>query len=403
MMEVFILISLALGLCLLFGILLHGYRHVMDSQAVRPAKPFDIGYIIPKNFKIDLIVPVTGNSPELKDNLHSLLNQDFPDYRTFLVTRDHLDPAVPIIKSLLDGHPNAIHITAGHAVKSGQKNHNLLAGIKASGESNGVLVFCDSSHHAPPTLLSDLIWPILQKDEIMTTGFHRIVPEDFRVATIGMMVSVMAIHLLQGNRAFTQPWGGATAIRRSVFVNYRIVRLWSKTVVDDFTMGPYLRRHGIRCKPVSTACLTTPLAGQKLGGWVDWLTRQLLYMKYYTRWEWLGASFAAYLLVAPILFSITAMTGFFFGLTSLSIVASCAVYFAVLTATAVFVRQKFLKKSPFFRWLFTFYCAHFVACWCYVRTWFLNTISWRGISYKMTRDGRVTEVIFDKGNHTFTK
>jgi hypothetical protein len=126
-------------------------------------------------------------------------------------------------------------------------------------------------------------------------------------------------------------------------------------------------------------------------------------MKYYTRWEWLGASFAAYLLVAPILFSITAMTGFFFGLTSLSIVASCAVYFAVLTATAVFVRQKFLKKSPFFRWLFTFYCAHFVACWCYVRTWFLNTISWRGISYKMTRDGRVMEVIFDKVNHTGTK
>ncbi|MFC1884080.1 glycosyltransferase [Thermodesulfobacteriota bacterium] len=398
-MEVFILISLVLGLGMLWGILFHGYRHVLESQLVNPAQPLNITGINRKILKIDVIVPVTGSSPELKDNLHSLLNQDFPSYKTFLVTRDHLDPAVPIIRNLIRQNGNARHIIAGRAVHCGQKNFNLLAGIEASGDSDGILVFCDSSHNAPPTLLSDLIRPIIEESETMTTGFHRIVPGDFGVATMGMMITVMAIHLLQGNPVFTQPWGGSTAIRRSVFMDYGIDRLWSRTVVDDFTMGPHLRKHGIRCKPVSSACLITPLADEDISGWVGWLTRQLLYMKFYTRWEWLSTAVVAYLLVAPMLLTIAACAGFLFGLFPLNIVIACLAYFIVWTAIGIYGRRKFLKKSPPIRWLFTFYLTHFIACWCYIRTWFLNTISWRGISYTMAKSGRVMGVISNKIHH----
>jgi cellulose synthase/poly-beta-1,6-N-acetylglucosamine synthase-like glycosyltransferase len=397
-MAVFVVISLALSLGMLAGILLHGYTHVRESQRPYPARPLATDGFNREDLVVDVIVPVTGNSPELRQNLHSFLNQDLPQYRTFLVTKDRLDPAVPVIEGLLKKHEGARHIIAGHATRCGQKNFNLLAGIEAAGRSDGILVFCDSSHHAPSTLLRDLITPLLHDEETLTTGFHRIIPGDSRIATLGMMISVTAIHLLQGNKAFTQPWGGATAIRRDVFMEYGIDRLWAETVVDDFTMGPSLRRHGIRCRPVSSACLTTPLAGENMSGWVDWLTRQLLYMKYYTPWEWLGASLAAYLLVAPILLSLMAAFGFFLGFISLKVLVPCLIYFLIWSAMGVFTRRKFLKRSPPFRWLFTFYSAHFVACWCYIRTWFLNTISWRGISYKMSRKGRVREVILDKVN-----
>ena len=398
-MGIFILITLTLSLCMLFGILLHGFHHVMESQKVPTARPCDVSRIDQSNFRFDVIVPVTGDSPELKDNLYSLMNQDFPQYRIFLVTRDHRDPAVPLIKELLKGHHHARHVVAGRAVRCGQKNFNLLAGIEAAGKSDGIFIFCDSSHHAPSTLFADLVRPILNGNEAMTTGFHRVVPEDSRPGTLGMMISVMAIHLLQGNAAFTQPWGGATAVRRSLFVDYGIDRLWSKTVVDDFTMGPYLRKQGIRCKPVSSACLTTPLAGEKINGWINWLTRQLLYMKYYTRMEWAAASIAAYLLVVPMLLTVVSLTGFFFDLFPSYIVVSCITYFVIMTATGIFIRRKFLKKSPIFGWLSTYFIAHFVVCWCYIRTWFLNTISWRGISYKMAWNGTVREVISDRIHH----
>ena len=38
--------------------------------------------------RVALIVPLTGNSPEMEAALTSLLNQPYPNYETVLVTRD---------------------------------------------------------------------------------------------------------------------------------------------------------------------------------------------------------------------------------------------------------------------------------------------------------------------------
>jgi hypothetical protein len=384
---------------MLLGILSHGYRHAAGSISAHsnpnPSSP-EAELKDPEAHNVAVIIPVTGNSPHLRDNLESLLNQDFRHYQTYLVTSDHGDPAVSTISELVSKNDNAHHIKAGHAVYCGQKNFNLLAGVKAAGEGFDILVFFDSSHFAPPTVLSDLLRPLLEEDETMTTGFHRVLPGDFLISTLGMMLSVLAIHLLQANKRVVQPWGGATAILQPVFMDNGIDRLWSKTVVDDYTLGTRLRKSGITCKAVPTACLLTPLAGLKVREWIDWLTRQLIYVKYYAPLAWLGIFVVAYLLVAPVILAFTAVAIFFFGHFSFKIALAAAAYLILWTAIGIWTRNKFLKNTPVLKWLPSFYFTHFAVAWCYIRTWIKDTVDWRGISYKMARNGQVVEVITDK-------
>ncbi len=395
-MEVAILATMVLGLGMFLGTLFHGYNHVRQS-IVANSDFISTGTSEPSGRypEVAVIVPVTGNSPGLAKCLETLLNQDFPDFNVFFVTSDMEDPASSVILDVVSNRKSAQHVIAGPATRCCQKNHNLLAGLKAAGDSVDILVFCDSSHEAPSTLLSDLITPIVKKNAITTTGFHRILPGDSGVATLGMMLSVLTIHLVQGNSLFTQPWGGATAIRRSVFMAHGIDRLWSKTVVDDFTMGPYLRKQGIMCKTVSRACLSSPVAGESMSGWIDWLTRQLLYLKFCIPGSWLAASAVFYLLVAPALLSITVCLGFFLGLLPVTMVLAGFIYLIIWTAIGMWIRKLAPIPVPLSPWLFSFYVFHFIASWCYIKTWFTNTISWRGISYRVTWGGKVKGIISD--------
>jgi cellulose synthase/poly-beta-1,6-N-acetylglucosamine synthase-like glycosyltransferase len=146
--------------------------------------------------------------------LESLLDQSYPDYEAIFVTCSSDDPAAQIVSRVIQTRRNARHIVSGAASRCSQKNHNLLAGLADLDSSIEILVFCDSEHWAPQGFLAELVSPIVSGKAVMTTGFHRVVPGDCRLPTLGMLVSVMAIHLLQAIEAITQPWGGATAIRR---------------------------------------------------------------------------------------------------------------------------------------------------------------------------------------------
>jgi hypothetical protein len=168
---------------------------------------------------------------------------------------------------LLARHPHSRHIVSGPAAGCSQKNHNILAGVGALDDSVEILVFCDSTHQARPNFLRDLIHPLVTGAASLTSGFHRIVPGDARVPTLGMLQTVLTLHLLHGFAAIALPWGGATALLRSAFHAYGIAGVLRQNVLDDFPLGQRLLRFGIRTVPVATAILDTHLAGQTQRWW----------------------------------------------------------------------------------------------------------------------------------------
>lgn len=89
---------------------------------------------------VALIIPATGSDPALPSCIASLINQDYPGgYQMVFVTRDQYDPAAAIISKQIQVVPNARHIVSGKATTCGQKNHNLLAGIKEVGDGPEIL------------------------------------------------------------------------------------------------------------------------------------------------------------------------------------------------------------------------------------------------------------------------
>jgi ceramide glucosyltransferase len=380
---------MALELLLLLILVIHSRDHVRRSFPERKTEAWSL----PKFPKVALIVPLTGNSPEMPAALESLLKQPYPNYETLLVTRDPEDAAVPLVRKLLTRHMRVRHIVSGPATACSQKNYNILAGVGGVADDVEILVFCDSTHQAPPSFLQDLIHPIAAGAAVITSGFHRIIPGDARVATLGMLQTVLALHLLHGFSAIALPWGGATAVLKAAFHDYGIGGVLGRTVLDDFPMGLRLLRFGFRSQPVATAILNTDLAGQSLRGWETWLTRQMLYLKYCLPVTWLATALLVWVLAGPILLAVLAGLGGMLGLVAPPLALASLGFLLALTAVGVWCRSLVPSQVPLGPWVLSFYANIFMACWCYPKTWLTDIIAWRGISYRVTWGGRVKEVI----------
>ena len=388
---------MALEIVLLLVLLLYSRGHVRRSFPGRDpggSVPADASW--PACPRVALIVPLTGNSPEMEPALTSLLNQPYPNYETVLVTRDLEDPATPLVRALLARHPHSRHIVSGPAAGCSQKNHNILAGVGALDDSVEILVFCDSTHQAHPNFLRDLIHPLVTGAASLTSGFHRIVPGDARVPTLGMLQTVLTLHLLHGFAFIALPWGGATAILRYVFHAYGIAGALRQNVLDDFPLGQRLLRFGIRSVPVATAILDTHLVGQTMAGWNTWLTRQLLYLKYCLPSVWLASALVVWVLAGPILMAVLAALGGLVGLVDPPLALISLGFLLTLTGIGAWCRTLIPQPAPLGPWLLAFYANIFMACWCYLQTWRVHTIAWRGISYRVAWGGRVKEIILNR-------
>ena len=392
-MEIFFLLSLALGLLLPYGIYFLGQAHVRGGFAGQD-RSTDAATRNPSHCapRVGVIIPLTGDSPVMKACLESLLDQSYSNYEAIFVTCNSCDPAVQIVNMVIQTKKNARHIVSGAASGCSQKNHNLLAGLADLDSSIEILVFCDSTHWAPQHFLTDLVSPIVSGKAVMTSGFHRVVPGDCRLPTLGMLVSVMAIHLMQGIEPITQPWGGATAISRRTFEENRINALWAENVVDDVSMCTLLAKAGIRVRPVSSACLLTPVRGVTFRGWYGWLKRQLFYLKVCQPATWVASAIVALALCAPFLAVLACAAGIMGFAPNYMTVAGCA-FVAAFSANGMKWRTLIHEDIPIWKWISAVLAANFMAVLCYAGTWFSNSLSWRGISYRVTWGGKVKEII----------
>lgn len=380
----FWLALMALQLVVLVALYVLGQRHVRGGRGpeVRPA-------VFPR---VAMIVPLTGDAPGMREAMASLLDQDYPDYTVYCVTERADDPAVALVRELAAGKDHVRQLVAGPATACGQKNHSILAGIRAAGTPDAY-AFCDSTHVADPSFLANLIAPIGRGDAAMASGFHRIVPGDTRTGTLGMLVTCLALHLLQPIRAITQPWGGAMAISRQAFEKYDLAGLWSRNIVDDFSMGPYLSRWGMRAWPVASACLRTPLAGMTLARWDVWLTRQLLYLKFCIPSGWLVSILAVLLLSGPQIVAAVAVVGWLAGLVGPGLGLASVGYLALFLGLGLVFRTLSPRPVPVLAWLRGYLVTFLMLAWCFGRTFTTNTMRWRGIDYKVGWGGVVKAVI----------
>ena len=393
MIEVFealLLAGMALVLLALAGLLGKG------SRALAPGVRGEIDANPARWPRLALIVPVAGAPPALGECLRSLLYQDYPDYQVIFATRDREDPATSVIASLIWDRSRGRLVLSGPARTSGQKNHNLLAGVRLAGEDPEVLAFCDSNQVAPPDFLRRLVAPLARGEGEVASGYHHIIPGDQRLPTWGRAVAVLTLYLTKAVPWLNQPWGGATAIRRDLFARLGVERLWAETVVDDVSLAARLIQARVPVRLAAGADLATPLAGETLADWESWLFRQCIYLKYYLPGSWLAAGAFLHLLTCLTLLSVVWLF-----LAPLDVVTpwrgfTALVFLATLSVLALVMRSLHPRPGSWPRWLAACLAALCLVSWVHVRTCLTQKISWRGTAYGVDWRGRVVSILEEK-------
>jgi cellulose synthase/poly-beta-1,6-N-acetylglucosamine synthase-like glycosyltransferase len=376
---------MALTLLVIGGIYRRGRRYIHQGDAAnyrRSSGPWP---------RVAVIIPVAGVYPGLKENLRSRLTQDYPQYQVVFATRSEDDPATGVIKTLVPDFSQTRLVVTGPASGCGQKNHNLLVGLKAVEPEVEILVFSDANQAAPAHWLQALVQPLVQGEAVVSSSFHHIIPQDSGLATLGRSFSVFMIYLGKGISPWDQPWGGSTAIRREVFHELEVNRLWSRTVVDDVSLAKKLQSAGVRVVAATGAVLATP-AAETMAGWEDWFTRQLLYLKFYFPFPWAMAGVGIFFLLGLVLLSIgqlvlAAMGSVAWGVTGLS-----GVFLLILTTLAASLRSLHPRPGPWLLYLTAGYLTLAMAAWCHTKTWFTRKIRWRSLVYRVDGQGIVTGI-----------
>jgi len=364
-----------------------GRKHVLGGTGFE-----DRPSVMPKTA---LIIPVTGDAPSVRESLPTLLDQDYANVEIWFAASDEADPAVAVVRKLQAADPRVRLVLSGFATTCSQKNHAILAALDHVSDDVEIFAFCDSSHRANRNFLGDLVAPIARGDADLSGGFHKVVPLDGKTGTIGMLITCMSLHLMQPIKLITQPWGGAMAMSRAAFESHRIRDLWETNIVDDFSLGPYLhtQKPKVVTWPVASACLETPIRGRSVAAWDDWLTRQLLYLKFCIPPGWIGATLAVWILAASPVLGLGALAGWAFGPVSSRMALFAAAYLVGFAGLGLAFRTLSPRQVPVPAWLRGYFATFLMLGWCFGRTFFTSTMRWRGIAYKVGWGGKVKEVI----------
>ncbi|MFZ0930136.1 MAG: glycosyltransferase [Syntrophobacteraceae bacterium] len=338
---------------------------------------------------ISVIVPATGSDPAMAAAIRALVSQDYPAFELLFVTRGMDDPAAAVISREIRDYPFARHACGGRAAACGQKNHNLLAGVREADAACRILVFCDCGHLAPPGWLKTLVAPIVLRQVEVTTAYHHVIPKDRRLATVGRAVNVLGMYLTQGMPWLTEPWGGAAAFERSVFRELRVAELWAGNVVDDISLVKPLRQAGIKAFLVPAACLSTPLRNETMSGWSGWFIRQLLFLKFCLPVSWAAAGIVLYFMAALLVLSAIQCIAWLLGLIPAANVFLSLAFLAAVGGAGAFLRTFHPAPGSRWRWLISVFVTLTVIAWCHFRTLLVQEIHWRGITYRVTWKGRV--------------
>jgi hypothetical protein len=226
----------------------------------------------------------------------------------------------------------------------------------------------------------------------LSCGFHRILPDSNSLPVLGMVFSALFIHLLHPIRFITQPWGGATAVKRKPFERYGVPEVWAENILDDFPLGLTLKRHGIRCYPVSLACLETPLVRLGIGKWRDWWQRQIVYLKFCMPGTWAAVSLAVVLFLGLMGVAVASVLAWSFGLVPAWLGAAGVSFLVLLTTVGALYRSLVPVNVPLLPWMVAFYGFIFMSVWCYLCTVPQDVLTWRDISYRIGRGGKVREI-----------
>jgi cellulose synthase/poly-beta-1,6-N-acetylglucosamine synthase-like glycosyltransferase len=381
------------------------YQHVLYPRWRR--RRYDPAY----RPRCSLIVPCKGTPSHFRENLLAFLRQDYTPYEVIFCVESESDPAVPIIRSVLDARSSRPGegrelpvrlVVAGLASTCAQKVHNQLAALQHV-DAPEILVFADSDIAPSPGWLCELVLPLSDPGVAVASGFYWLSPQTAKgsLPTLGELAHCQMNRVMYMLFMASMPWGGlgfgvwggGMALREADFHALGIASKWRESVVDDMSLAEIAVRRKLR-KVLVPYCITPSDDLQRT--WadaVDWFARQLMFVKAHIwgLWASIVAFCCAYLAVSALL--PLSLLGLLLGRASFwewgggaALIVLAAEMLGVLGFALLGPSPNLLLDTlfaPVLRYALWISLAKTINVW---------TVHWSGVRYTIGRRGRVLRI-----------
>jgi ceramide glucosyltransferase len=285
-------------------------------------------------------------------------------------------------------------VVAGESQINGQKNHNLLKGIEASGRRDEAYVFLDADIAFDRNWIRNLVQPLSDESVTCATGFRLVSLSEGGIARCVHAFMVTMQWAWMHFKPIRTVWGGSVAIRRHEFEGLKVADSWRNTVVDDISLTQRVSAARTKVLLVPLCVAETDDAITSLRGTFEWFRRQSQFIKYYMRPAWLIAIFT-YSFVS---LSMLALPFLVFACTFcpqpnvIVLTSSVGVLSVLFMLWALLSRD---KKSNTYNGVLWFLMSPFcfaVASFSGAAGGFSDTVTWSGVAYKVGFRGTVKRI-----------
>ncbi len=239
---------------------------------------------------VQIFAPCKGHDTGLRQNLAPLLQQAYPNYEVTFIVESAEDPAIGAIEAVIAGHPQtrANVCIAGLATDCGQKVHNLRRATSEAAAATTIFAFVDSDARPRADWLTNLTARLNRPETGAVSGYRWFVPERASLANYLLSGINAAVAGLIGPGGHHFVWGGSWAIRRETFDKLRINEAWQGTLSDDLVVTRVLQQAQLKIEFEPKCLVASPLE-TNLAGMLEFLRRQYVVGRFYSRRWWAGA------------------------------------------------------------------------------------------------------------------
>lgn len=311
-----------------------------------------------------VIVPCRGEDYSLGKNLHSIANQDYPNYRVVGVVDSGDDPSLPAIKKAGIGWI----LSDDTCVKCSGKVRAISSAITGN-PGFDVYVIADSDILVGRDWLSRLLSPFGSDEIGISTTFPYFKPVGGFWSKVKLVWGFVGMGMME-SRLTRFGWGGSLAFRRSLLEGKKF-DFFRSYVSDDVAITKLCKADGLRIAYVKEAMpvINSP---DDFKTFMEWANRQTALSIYATR----------NVLIYGILF---------YGASVLLLVSALALsifvdyFFVIFFMPSVINSARAVKRSG--KWPVTSFCISFIIPFIYlynlIRASKMGKISWRGREYRL--------------------
>jgi cellulose synthase/poly-beta-1,6-N-acetylglucosamine synthase-like glycosyltransferase len=343
---------------------------------------------------VTVVLPCKGLDPGFNENVQKLLQQDYPDFEVIFAVAAADDPAYANLVELAKASTLPISIVvAGINLKRSQKINNQLKALETLSPHTEVIVFVDSDVIARPDFLRHLVAPLQNEQVGVCTGYR------FYIASLTNWTSQLRSLWNRmsawemANPDFAFAWGGAMAIRRSVFEKAQVACAWDQAADDDLSLTTAVKKIGLTVHFVPQ-CLVATDGDSSVSEIIEWTNRQLILTKVYYPKLWQRAVARAAVMALWLIGMIGALAHWIvwhdqsmglallagltiFPLEILFLIRARGLWQKVLTDNSQYIQESFWTSCA------AIPLAHVVLPWMTLFSVLTNRIQWRGVTYEL--------------------